>query len=194
MSHGSREDVRKMHSAIRRVEQETARPIGILVDLQGPKIRCGLFENNSEEIVSGELFRFDLEQAPGDSRRVCLPHEEIFDALSPGHKLLVNDGKIRLSVESCGADFADCRVEVGGQVSNKKGVNLPDTKISLSAISEKDRNDLEFACGLGIDWIGLSFVQRGCDVEEGRRLTRGRAAILSKIEKPAAVAGFRRNP
>ncbi|MDE0113036.1 MAG: pyruvate kinase [Albidovulum sp.] len=190
MSHGCQDEVRKMHAAIRRVELETARPIGILVDLQGPKIRCGIFEKDSVEIIAGELFRFDLEPIPGDSRRVCLPHKEIFDALSPGHKLLVNDGKIRLSVESCGSEFADCRVEVGGQVSNRKGVNLPDSNVALSAISEKDREDLEFACGLGIDWIGLSFIQNGDDVAEGRRLARGRAAILSKIEKPAAVAAF----
>ena len=190
MSHGSAEDVQKMHAAIRRVEREAGHSIGILVDLQGPKIRCGSFENDAAEIFNGDLFRFDLEPEPGDSRRTCLPHSEIFEALRPGHKLLVNDGKIRLSVESCGPDYADCRVEVGGLVSNRKGVNLPDTNIALSAISEKDRLDLEFACGLGVDWIGLSFVQKSADVEECRRLARGRAAVLSKIEKPAAVESF----
>ena len=119
-----------------------------------------------------------------------LPHREIFEALEPGASLLVNDGKIRLKVDTCGADFADCTVTVGGTISNRKGVNVPDVVLPLAALSDKDRKDLEFVCELGVDWLALSFVQRPEDVTEARALARGRAAILSKIEKPSAVTNF----
>jgi pyruvate kinase len=121
---------------------------------------------------------------------VQLPHKEIFDALEPGARLLVNDGKVRLRVDACGADFADCTVVAGGPISNRKGVNVPDVVLPLAALSDKDRKDLEFVCQLGVDWLALSFVQRAADVEEARALAKGRAAILSKIEKPAAVQAF----
>ena len=121
---------------------------------------------------------------------MCLPHPEIFAALEPGASLLVNDGKIRLKVDACGPDFADCTVVIGGVISNRKGVNVPDVELPLAALSAKDKADLEFACGLGVDWLALSFVQRVADVEEARVLVKGRAAILSKIEKPNAVDRF----
>jgi pyruvate kinase len=190
MSHGTHEDVAGRHAAIRAVEAEMGSPIGILADLQGPKLRVGAFARGEEELAVGAPFRLDLDPAPGDATRVNLPHKEIFDALRPGASLLVNDGKIRLRVKACGADFADCEVTVGGTISNRKGVNVPDVVLPLAALSEKDRRDLEFVCGLGVDWLALSFVQRAADVEEARRLARGRAAILSKIEKPAAVTAF----
>ncbi len=135
-------------------------------------------------------FRLDLDPTPGDIARVCLPHPEIFQALEVDSRLLVNDGKIRLVVESCGEDFAECRVEIGGAISNRKGVNVPDVVLPLAALSEKDRSDLEFVCQLGVDWLALSFVQRAKDVFEARALADGRAAILSKIEKPSAVEAF----
>ena len=190
MSHGTHDDVRARHRAIREVERETGHPICILADLQGPKLRVGAFGSGSEELAPGAPFRLDLDPAPGDARRANLPHKEIFDALRPGASLLVNDGKIRLRVESCGPDFAETTVVVGGTISNRKGVNVPDVVLPLAALSDKDRTDLEFACELGVDWLALSFVQRAADMEEARRLARGRAAVLAKIEKPAAVHDF----
>lgn len=190
MSHGDQEEIRTRHAIIRKVEADTGRPIAILADLQGPKLRCGVFAAGAETLIAGQPFRFDLDPAPGDAHRVCLPHREIFAALEPGTTLLVNDGKIRLKVERCGGDFAECTVTTGGVISNRKGVNVPDVLLPLAALSQKDRSDLEFACDLGVDWLALSFVQRPEDVTEARALARGRAAILSKIEKPAAVRNF----
>ncbi|APX89539.1 pyruvate kinase [Brevirhabdus pacifica] len=190
MSHGTQEEQRARHTIIRQVEKDVERPIAILADLQGPKLRVGTFANGAEELTEGQAFRLDLTDAPGDATRVTLPHPEIFAALEPGASLLVNDGKIRLKVESCGADYADCIVRVGGTISDRKGVNVPDVVLPLAALSDKDREDLEFACELGVDWLALSFVQRAADVEEGRELVRGRAAIMSKIEKPAAIQAF----
>jgi pyruvate kinase len=190
MSHGTHDDIRGRHTIIRQIEADTGRPICILADLQGPKLRVGTFANGAEDLAEGATFRLDLDPAPGTASRVHLPHPEIFAALEPGSSLLVNDGKIRLKVESCGPDFADCTVTVGGTISNRKGVNVPDVVLPLAALSQKDRKDLEFACELGVDWLALSFVQRPEDVTEARELARGRAAILSKIEKPAAVKAY----
>lgn len=190
MSHGTHDEIRQKHEIIRQIESDIGRPITILADLQGPKLRVGTFANGEEELVEGAKFRLDLDKTPGDATRVCLPHKEIFDALEPGSTLLVNDGKIRLGVNDCGSDFASCTVLVGGTISNRKGVNVPDVVLPLAALSEKDRADLEFVCELGVDWLALSFVQRPEDVEEARALANGRAAVLSKIEKPAAVKAF----
>ncbi|MCC5974237.1 MAG: pyruvate kinase [Rubellimicrobium sp.] len=190
MSHGDHADIARRHGIIRQVERDLGSPIAILADLQGPKLRVGTFADGPYELVVGASFRLDLDPAEGDATRVQLPHKEIFDALEPGSTLLVNDGKIRLSVKDCGLDFANCVVEVGGTISNRKGVNVPDVVLPLAALSDKDRKDLEFVCALGVDWLALSFVQRAADVEEARLLTRGRASILSKIEKPAAVKAF----
>ena len=190
MSHGTHAEQRERYEIIRRVETDAGRPIGILADLQGPKLRVGAFAAGAADLEEGQHFRFDLDAAPGEGHRVCLPHPEIFAALEPGSTLLVNDGKIRLRVDSCGADFADCIVTTGGTISNRKGVNVPDVVLPLAALSGKDRTDLEFACELGVDWLALSFVQRAEDVIEARALARGRAAILAKIEKPAALRAF----
>ncbi|PRX37710.1 pyruvate kinase [Meinhardsimonia xiamenensis] len=190
MSHGSHEEIRSRHAIIRQIEEDTGRPIGILADLQGPKLRVGRFARGEEELEEGQRFRLDLEDAPGDSRRVQLPHPEIFAALEPGATLLVNDGKIRLRVEECGPEHAECIVVVGGTISDRKGVNVPDVVLPLAALSEKDRADLEFVCELGVDWLALSFVQRPEDVIEAKALARGRAAVMAKIEKPAAVRAF----
>ncbi|MEP2532982.1 pyruvate kinase [Shimia sp.] len=190
MSHGTHDEIREKHRIIRQVEKDLQSPIAILADLQGPKLRVGAFANGSEDLEVGAAFRLDLDPAEGDINRVCLPHPEIFQALEPGANLLVNDGKIRLKVENCGEDHANCVVVIGGAISNRKGVNVPDVVLPLAALSEKDREDLEFACGLGVDWLALSFVQRPADVEEARTLAQGRASILSKIEKPQAVESF----
>jgi pyruvate kinase len=190
MSHGTHDDIAARHAIIRQIEVDTGRPIAILADLQGPKLRVGSFANEAEDLTEGQPFRLDLDPTEGDATRVCLPHPEIFAALEPGANLLVNDGKIRLKVQTCGHDFADCTVTVGGTISNRKGVNVPDVVLPVAALSDKDRRDLEFVCTLGVDWLALSFVQRAADVEEARALAKGRAAILSKIEKPAAVKAF----
>lgn len=190
MSHGTHDEIAERHGMIRKVEKDYGRPIAILADLQGPKLRCGVFADGPLILEAGKPFRFDLDETPGDATRVCLPHREIFAALAPGAGLLVNDGKVRLKVENCGADFAECVVVTGGEVSDRKGVNVPDVVLPLAALSEKDRRDLHFVCDLGIDWLALSFVQRPEDVAEARALAEGRAAILSKIEKPAAVTAF----
>ncbi|MCK0150618.1 pyruvate kinase [Marivita sp. S6314] len=190
MSHGSHEEIAERHAIIRKVEKDLDSTIGILADLQGPKLRVGVFANGEEELVEGAAFRLDLAEEEGSLERVTLPHPEIFAALEEGAHLLVNDGKIRLKVERCGADFADCTVITGGTISNRKGVNVPDVVLPLAALSEKDRDDLQFVCKLGVDWVALSFVQRAKDVWEARDLIDGRAAVLSKIEKPAAVKDF----
>lgn len=190
MSHGSHDEIAQRHAIIRKVEEDLGRPIGILADLQGPKLRVGEFGNGPVDLVEGQDFRMDLSTTPGDITRVNLPHPEIFAALEPGVNLLVNDGKIRMRVNSCGPDFAECTVLVGGTISNRKGVNVPDVVLPLAALSEKDRKDLEFVCRLGIDWLALSFVQRAGDVIEARNLVQGRAAIMAKIEKPAAVKAY----
>jgi len=191
MSHGSHDEIRVRHQIIRQIEKDTNSPISILADLQGPKLRCGVFANGEGfEMQEGATFRFDLDAAEGDENRVQLPHPEIFAALEKGAHLLVNDGKLKLRVEECGKDFANCVALNTGTISNRKGVNVPDVVLPLAALSEKDRKDLEFVCDLGVDWLALSFVQREADVTEARELAKGRAAILSKIEKPAAVTAF----
>ena len=190
MSHGSHAEIAERHAIIRKVEKDLDSTIGILADLQGPKLRVGVFANGEEELVEGAAFRLDLTDQEGSVDRVTLPHPEIFAALEPGAHLLVNDGKIRLRVKACGTDFADCTVITGGTISNRKGVNVPDVVLPLAALSDKDRGDLEFVAELGVDWLALSFVQRAQDVIEARELCKGRAAILSKIEKPAGVKAF----
>jgi len=190
MSHGSHDEIASKHAIIRKVEEDTSSAIAILADLQGPKLRVGVFAGDSEMLDEGAKFRLDLNEKDGDSSRVCLPHPEIFEALEVGKTLLVNDGKIRLRVEDCGSDFADCVVVAGGVISNRKGVNVPDVELPLAALSEKDKADLAFVADLGVDWIALSFVQRAADVEEAKTLIKGRAAVLSKIEKPNAVERF----
>ncbi|MBB96818.1 MAG: pyruvate kinase, partial [Rhodobacteraceae bacterium] len=191
MSHGTQDDIAARHKIIRQVEEDLESTIAILADLQGPKLRVSTFANGSEDLAEGDTFRMDLDaDTPGDKTRVGLPHPEIFAALEPGARLLVNDGKIRMRVDSCGDDYANCTVIAGGTISDRKGVNVPDVVLPLAALTKKDRKDLEFACQLGVDWLALSFVQRPRDVEEARELAQGRAAILSKIEKPAAVDNF----
>jgi pyruvate kinase len=186
-SHGTHEDHRRRFEIIREVERETQRPIGVLMDLQGPKLRIGTFAAGPISLVPGEKFRLDLSREPGDSRRVPLPHPEIFAALAPGVQLLLDDGKIRLEVEECGPEFARTRVRVGGPLSERKGVSVVGAVLPLAALTEKDRRDLEFGLQLGADWVALSFVQRPEDIQQARALVGGQAAIMTKLEKPAAV-------
>ena len=186
-SHGVHEEHRERYEIIRALEKKARRPIAILADLQGPKLRVGTFANGPIQLKVRQSFRLDLDKKPGDGTRVNLPHKEIFLALKKGSELLLNDGRIRLKVTECGADYAETKVMVGGPLSDRKGVNVPGVVLPLSPLTPKDRKDLAFALDLGVDWIGLSFVQRPEDIADARKLIRGRAAICAKLEKPAAV-------
>ena len=186
-SHGSHADHAQRVAAIRALEQEAGRPIGILTDLQGPKLRVGNMKGDAVDLLQGATIRLDLDKAPGTADRIPLPHPEIFTAISEGTDLLLNDGKLRLRVTEAGADFAVAEVITGGTLTHNKGVNVPNAMLPISALTPKDREDLNFALEQGVDYIGLSFVQRPEDIAEARRLIAGRAAIMSKLEKPAAI-------
>jgi pyruvate kinase len=188
MSHASHDAMRERVAMIRSLEEQFGRPIGILVDLQGPKLRVGEFEAGAVLLRRGDEFALDSNPAPGSQTRVFLPHPEILSSLEPGHRVLIDDGKVMLKVVSVEKGRAVMTVEVGGRVSNKKGVSLPDTTIPTSAMTEKDREDLDAALEEDIDWIALSFVQRPEDVVEVRKVANGRALIMAKIEKPQAIA------
>jgi pyruvate kinase len=186
-SHGTHEQHRERLQQIRNVESGVGRPIGVLADMQGPKLRVGTFTDGPVMLTAGAPFRLDLINKPGDSTRAYLAHPEIFAALKPGSNLLLDDGKLRLRVTRCGSEFAETEVIFGGTLSERKGVNVPDVVLPLSALTDKDRRDLEFALELGIEWLALSFVQRPEDLDEARALTKGRARIMTKLEKPSAV-------
>ena len=186
-SHGTQDGHAKVHAAIRALEQEAGRPIGILMDLQGPKIRVGTLRDGKITVETGESIRFVQSGADGDRSAIPLPHPEIFAAIAPGHDLLIDDGRVRVRVTGIGDDTIDARVIVGGTISNHKGVNLPGTVLDLSPLTPKDRSDLEFGLKLGVDWVALSFVQRPSDVIEARALIGDRAGVMVKIEKPAAL-------
>ena len=188
MSHASHDAMRERVAMIRSLEEEYDRPIGILVDLQGPKLRVGIFANGGEDLRKGETFTLDADAAPGTATRVNLPHPEILASLEPGHRVLIDDGKVLLRVSEVALGRADCVVEVAGRISNKKGVSLPDTTIPTSAMTEKDQSDLLAALDENIDWIALSFVQRPEDVIEVKKIVGNRASVLAKIEKPQAIA------
>src|ERR671919_421752 len=186
-SHGTHDQHAERYLAIRAVEEATGRPIGIVADLQGPKLRVGRFQEGRIDLTVGQAVRLDLDSAPGDASRVGLPHPEVYAVLEPGLELLLDDGKVRLTVERVGNDHAEAKVVGGGRLSNSKGVNVPNVLLPISAITDKDRRDLQFGLDLGADWIALSFVQRPEDVAEARRLIAGRAAIMVKVEKPSAI-------
>ena len=187
MSHTSQDRMRELVGMIRGIERETGRPIGILVDLQGPKLRLGTFTGGQAMVANGDSFVLDSDPAAGDAKRAYLPHPEIFAAVEAGHTLLIDDGKVRLTVTEADPKRMVTRVEVGGRLSDRKGVSLPDTTIPFSALADKDRSDLEAALNAGIDWVALSFIQRPEDIAEAKKVTRGRAAVMAKIEKPQAV-------
>ena len=186
-SHGSHESHARNIRAVRAAEAQVGRPLAVLADLQGPKIRLGTFQAGSVKLSAGQHLRLDLDSTPGDDTRIGVPHPEIFAALRTGAMVLLDDGKVRLRVLNHGPDFADTEVEAGDLLSNHKGVNLPGLAIPIPALTEKDRADLAFALQEGVDWVALSFVQRASDMAELRRLVQDRAGVLAKIEKPAAL-------
>ncbi len=191
MSHGDQATHAETIAAIRAAEKELGRPIPILCDLQGPKLRVGVFKDGRTVIRHGSHFTLDNDPAPGDESRVCLPHPELFAVLHKGQRLLIDDGKLRLRVIKSEPGAILCSAEVGGVISDRKGVNVPDALVPIPALTEKDRSDLAFAVSQGADWIALSFVQRPEDVAEARKLLSGPngsgVALLAKIEKPAAI-------
>ena len=186
-SHGDHADHAQAIADVRAVEADVGRPIAVLADLQGPKLRLGKFAGGAVALAAGQDFRLDMSDKPGDLSRVQAPHPEVFAALREGAIVLLDDGRVRLRVVKCGPDFADTIVEAGEQLSDRKGLNLPGLTIPIPALTEKDRRDLAFALTQGVDWVALSFVQRAADMAELRGLVDGRAGVLAKIEKPAAL-------
>ena len=187
MSHASHDGMRERVAMICSLEEETGRPIGVLVDLQGPKLRLGAFPDGGADLHRGDAFALDSDPSPGGPTRVYLPHPEILSSLAPGHRVLIDDGKVLLRVVDASPGRASTVVEVAGRVSSKKGVSLPDTTIPTSAMTDKDRADLAAALEENIDWIALSFVQRPEDIVEVKTIANGRALVMAKIEKPQAV-------
>lgn len=187
-SHGSHTDHETVFGAIRTLEAEMGRPVGILQDLQGPKIRIGAFSAGAISIGTGSAVRFVLAATGVDERSIPLPHPEVFAAVAPGHYFLIDDGKLRLKVTGVSDTFIDAEVVAGGRLSDRKGVNLPQSILQLSPLTEKDRKDLAFGLELGVDWVALSFVQRPGDLIEARSIIGDRAALMAKIEKPSAIS------
>ncbi len=186
-SHGTHETHKRNIGYIRALEKKVGRPIGILADLQGPKIRIGTFKDGEITLKRNQAFRFDLDSAPGDKTRVHLPHPEILKILKNGDRLFLDDGKVRAIVTKKGKDYIETKIEAGLALSNKKGLNLPGVVIPIPALTAKDKIDLEAALNMGVDWIAQSFVQTAKDVKEARKLINGRAALMVKLEKPSAL-------
>jgi len=186
-SHGTQEDHAARMKLVRELEKDLNRPIAVMADMQGPKLRVGKFADGKVALKAGQKFRLDMDETPGDSKRVYLGHPEIFEAIGPDSTLLVDDGKVSLKVKKVGKDFADTEVISGTKISDRKGVNVPGVVLPISPLTEKDRRDLNHALDIGADWIALSFVQRVEDVAEARRLINGRATLVVKMEKPSAV-------
>lgn len=185
-SHGTHQEMQERYDIIRNIEKELNKPIGVLLDLQGPKLRVGHM-NDGVILQDGQSYRFDLNEAAGDNNRAPLLHPEIFSALVPDARLLINDGKITVKVTKCGSDFAETVVVNGGPLTSKKGVNVPDVVLKVNAMTPKDESDLKFALELGVDWIALSFVQKPQDIEQIKSIVDGRAGVMAKIEKPSAI-------
>lgn len=186
-SHGSHEGHQQTVQMIRALEKTMDRPIGILMDLQGPKLRVGQFANGQATLKPKSAFRLDMDESPGNEARVHLPHPELYSCLEVGTDLLLDDGKLRLRVQSWGKDFINTEVIIGGILSDRKGLNVPGVILPISAITPKDRADLAFGLTQGVDWIALSFVQRPDDILEAQGLIQGKAKIIAKLEKPMAI-------
>jgi pyruvate kinase len=186
-SHGSHEDHKKVHERIRAVEKKHNHPIGILADMQGPKLRIGRFENDSIPLKIGQSFRFDSDTALGDETRVNLPHPEVLSSMGIGSQIFLDDGKVRVEITGKGDGYLDGVVQAGSALSNNKGFNIPGVILPILALTEKDRVDLEYALKLGVDWVAQSFVQTAEDVKEAKEIIAGRAWLMAKIEKPSAL-------
>lgn len=189
-SHGEHEDHAQNYHWVREASDATGHAVGILADLQGPKIRLGRFKEGSTYWADGEIVRITVDDIEGTHDRVSTTYKNLADDARPGDRLLVDDGKVGLECIEVDGNDVVCRVIEGGPVSNNKGVSLPGMNISVPALSEKDIADLRFALKLGVDFIALSFVRSPSDVElvhavmdeVGRRVP-----IIAKLEKPEAV-------
>jgi len=186
-SHGSHEDHRRRYEIVREVERLSGRPIAVLADMQGPKLRVGTFAGGKVILMPGAQFVLDRNPAAGNAERVCLPHPELFEVVKTGQSLLLDDGKLRLEVLDSDSESIRTRVTHGGVLSDRKGVNVPDAVLPIPALTSKDLVDLEFALSLGADWIALSFVQRPQDMIDARARIGERAWLMAKLEKPAAL-------
>lgn len=186
-SHGSHEEHAERLQIIRRVEEEMGRPIGVIADMQGPKLRIGTFAEGEAVLKRNQRFELHLDEVEGDETKVTLPHKEIFAAIKPGEDLLVNDGRLRLSVQANDGKVLVTKVMNGGTISDRKGVNVPGTILPINILTKKDRADLEFAVNQGVEWIALSFVQKPDDIHRAKALIKGRARVLAKLEKPSAI-------
>ncbi|WP_074381525.1 pyruvate kinase [Bartonella doshiae] len=187
MSHTDRETMSDLVKRIRDVEKNVGRPIGILVDLQGPKLRIGRFAKGQENLRIGQKFTLDNHDVLGDAQRVFFPHEEVFTAVKPGDRLLINDGKLELRVEVCDSHSLQCRVVSGTHIADRKGVSFPDTVLPFSSMTSKDKADLQAVLQQPVDWVALSFVQRPEDIVAVRQLTKNKVSLMAKIEKPQAL-------
>jgi pyruvate kinase len=187
MSHANHDGLREIHGIVRKLESEFARPIGIVVDLQGPKLRIGKIDSGSIRLTKGDILSFVRREDVGGLGRIHLPHPEVFAAVEKGHTLLLDDGKLKLRV----VDASDVRIDAealdSGLLGSRKGISLPDTVLPFGALTDKDRADIEYAMSLGVSWMALSFVQRPEDIAEARKLSHGRTSIMAKIEKPIAI-------
>ena len=186
-SHGEHADHAKMVGIIRKLEKQIKRPVGIMADLQGPKLRLGKFTNGKIALKEGQSFRFDLDTAPGNERRVNLPHPEILQVLQKGSLIFLDDGKVRAQITKKGNDFVEAIIKAGNSLSDRKGLNVPGAIIPIPALTAKDKKDLKAALDMGVDWIAQSFVQTPEDVKDARKLIKGRAALMVKLEKPSAL-------
>jgi pyruvate kinase len=189
-SHGTHDDHRGRLAHIRALEKEFNRPVGVIADLQGPKNRIGKFKNDRIDVQAGMKMRFDLDPAPGDETRVCLPHPEVIQCMKPGSEILLDDGKVRVRITEQGKDFLVGEIVAGSKLSNNKGFNIPGVIIPVPALTEKDRVDLDAALDMGVDWVAQSFVQTAADVAETKKIINGRASLMAKIEKPSALEYF----
>ncbi len=190
-SHGHRDEHAARFQAIREVENQFGRPLTVLLDLQGPKLRLSTFASGGIQVFAGETITIDRHhEEPGDRTRVGTPHLEVFKAVAVGHRVLIDDGKVRLTIVEVSAEAFRCRVEAGSEISDRKGLSFPDSVIVVPSLMKKDRSDLEFGLSLGVDWVALSFVQQPSDLEETRKILGNKAALMAKIEKPSAVANF----
>lgn len=188
MSHASHDLMRTLVQRIRNVEAACGRPIGILADLQGPKLRVGKFADTTVELKPGQTFTLDNNEAPGDATRVYLPHPEILESVKPGDRLLIDDGKLHLKAEKCDGKSIVTTVVSGTKISDRKGVSLPDTILATGVLTDKDRADLDAVLAVNdVDWVALSFIQRPEDLAEVRKIAKGRVGLMSKIEKPQAI-------
>jgi pyruvate kinase len=188
MSHSTHDGSKSLYNTVRACAARHRHPIGILADLQGPKFRVGEFQAGRVQVAAKSIFKFDRAEVMGDANRVFLPHTQIFDAIDVGHNLVLDDGKLRMRVIEKSDVQIVTEVITGGMLASRKGISMPDTLLAISPLTEKDRVDLAHALKLGVDWVALSFVQRAEDLHEVRKLIGDKAAILSKIEKPSAVA------